>query len=135
TEIGQRVAFPAGRDEFLAIMLSDDHDPPTRTSGSRLNDEVGPVAGKFEKPPHVAVALDQGICLGNGNARGMTDPLRHVFFIDPRVESAAVQRQDVLPIAAIDADDAPAFQLARPGPESPWKRSRHAATPGDSPAD
>ena len=128
-EVGQRVALAAGGEELLAVVPGDDHDPPARAARGRLDDEFRPIAGKFEEPPHVAVALDQGIGLRHGDARGPADALGQVFLIDPRIEGPGVQGQDEMPVAAIDADDARALQLARPGPESPWRRLRHAATP------
>ena len=133
-EVGQRVVLAAGGEEVPAIVAGDDDDPPARAAGSRLDDELRPIAGEFEEPPHVAVALDQGICLRHGDPRRPAEALGEVLLIDPRIKAAGVEGQDEMPVAAIDADDARDLQLAGPGPESPGRRLRHAAIPSDVPA-
>ncbi len=90
-EVGQRVVLAAGGEEVPAIVAGDDDDPSARAAGSRLDDELRPIAREFEKPPHVAVALDQGVGFRHGDARRPAEALGEVLLIDPRIKAAGVQ--------------------------------------------
>ncbi len=86
-EIGERVALAAGGEELPPVVPGDDDDPAARAARRRLDDEFRPVAGKIQEPFHVAVALDQGVGLGHGDAGRVADGLGDVLFVHAGIEA------------------------------------------------
>ena len=64
---GQRQSLVAGVVELAAVVPGDDHDAASLAAAGRLDDELLAMADQVEKFRHVAVPLDQGVGLRDGD--------------------------------------------------------------------
>ena len=105
----------AGRFVIVAVAAGDDDDAATGGARGRLHDELAAVADQLGEAADVAVAADDGVRFGHGNAVLVADLLRDRLVVDARVQRARVALLDERQVALVDAEDAGLFQLVRPG--------------------
>ena len=125
---------PLAVSKSLPCAAGDDDDAAAGRAGGRLDHEFAAVAEHLQKPPHVAVAADDGVRVGHGDAVRVADFLGDRLVVDARIEPAGIALLDERQVALIDAQHAAAFEFVGPDPESAacarsWLTSR-SSRPG-----